>query len=207
MIKLFSLGKKKEEKAETPADDMLFAELQKIKEEIEKGSSPNISNLFGEMPSSSVTSAPNMPQPRQAAAQQQMPQQLPMPLSSSNVPAPQAAPQQPQTLLPPPQQYQPQPTPQPSTTLREEESFHPPEHERYEEHHKEEKAELYIKIDHYEKVLDILDRLKVKLKDLEHIINELKDIKEQENIKLEEMRDQLETTKENINDVLSLLKQ
>ena len=191
MIKLFSLGKKKEQKAESPAEDMLFSELQKIKEEIERGSTSGMSNLFGEQFSSQLPSSPQI-------AQQQSPQ-----VQSPPAPTPNPMQLQPTIPSPTPQIPAPQPTEQQSTLSREE----PRVSVESRAEHKEERAELYIKIDQYEKVLDILDRLKVKLKDLEHIINELKEIKEQENTKLEEMRDQLENTKENINDVLSLLKQ
>jgi len=191
MIKLFSLGKKKEERHEPASDDMLFAELQKIKEEIEKGSFGG-SSLFGEL-GGKATGGPSQLTPSSQATTQQV---SPLPPPPTTMPQQQAS----MPLLPPPT-----PSPQPQPEQQSQSTQIPKTEPRAE--HREEKVELYIKIDHYERVLDILDRLKLKLKDLEHIINELKEIKDQENTKLEEMRDQLENAKENINDVLSLLKQ
>jgi len=183
MIKLTLFGKKKEKKSEPSIENELFPELQRLKEEVEKGATLDFglrqnteqqSTLpLGQNTGMQTTSQTFQPQP--TITQNIQPQPI-------NVP-----------VTPPVEQEQKQITSTTTQTI---------EKERHGE-----KPELYIKIDDYKRVLDLLDKLKVRLKDLENILEELKMIKDKEGEKLEEMREELENTKENINSVLNLLKQ
>jgi len=69
-----------------------------------------------------------------------------------------------------------------------------------------EAPEIYVKLDNYKKVLDLLEKLKVKLKEIESLVNELKSVKESEVSKLEEIKERLERSKEDIGEVLENLK-
>ncbi|MEM1804779.1 MAG: hypothetical protein QXI77_02155 [Nanopusillaceae archaeon] len=69
-----------------------------------------------------------------------------------------------------------------------------------------ESPEIYVKLDNYKKVLNLLEKLKVKLKEIENLVNEIKGIKENEVNKLEEIKQRLEQSKENIGEVLENLK-
>ena len=69
-----------------------------------------------------------------------------------------------------------------------------------------ESPEIYVKLDNYKKVLELLEKLKVKLKEIESIVNELKSVKESEVAKLEEIKDRLEKSKDSIGEVLENLK-
>jgi len=69
-----------------------------------------------------------------------------------------------------------------------------------------EAPEIYVKLDNYKKVLDLLEKLKVKLREIESLVSELKSIKESEVSKLEEIKDRLERSKEDIGEVLENLK-
>ncbi|MEM1782759.1 MAG: hypothetical protein QW678_03595 [Candidatus Aenigmatarchaeota archaeon] len=69
-----------------------------------------------------------------------------------------------------------------------------------------ESPEIYVKLDNYKKVLNLLEKLKVKLKEIENLVNEIKSIKENEVNKLEEIKQRLEQSKENIGEVLENLK-
>ncbi|HIP66805.1 MAG TPA: hypothetical protein EYH09_01620 [Candidatus Nanopusillus sp.] len=190
MIKLTLFGKKKEEKPEFSVENELLPELQRLKEEVEKGGTLD----FGQLPQNTV------------------PQTAPLPLKQNT------------RVQHTPQGFQPQPTiqaptqnmytpPQPTNMSvippgeQEQRKIALPSTQNIEKRLYEERPELYIKIDDYKRVLELLDRLKVRLKDLESILEELKMIKDKEGEKLEEMREELENTKENINSVLDLLKQ
>jgi len=69
-----------------------------------------------------------------------------------------------------------------------------------------EAPEIYVKLDNYKKVLDLLEKLKVKFKEIESLVNELKSVKESEVSKLEEIKERLEKSKEDIGEVLENLK-
>jgi len=69
-----------------------------------------------------------------------------------------------------------------------------------------EAPEIYVKLDNYKKVLDLLEKLKIKLREIESLVSELKSIKESEVSKLEEIKDRLERSKEDIGEVLENLK-
>ncbi|RIB35134.1 MAG: hypothetical protein BXU00_02955 [Candidatus Nanoclepta minutus] len=69
-----------------------------------------------------------------------------------------------------------------------------------------ESPEIYVKLDNYKKVLDLLDKLKVKLKEIESLVGELRSVKESEVSKLEEIKERLEKSKEDIGEVLENLK-
>jgi len=190
MIKLTLFGKKKEEKSESSVENELLPELQRLKEEVEKGATLDFESLH------------------QNAESQSAP--LPLGQNTGIQTTPQGFQQQPVAQTPVQNIYtQPQPVNIPVIPSGEQEQRQStlPATQTIEKKRYEEKPELYIKIDDYKKVLELLDKLKVRLKDLENILEELKMIKDKEGEKLEEMREELENTKENINSVLNLLKQ
>ena len=190
MIKLTLFGKKKEEKSESSVENELLPELQRLKEEVEKGSTLDFESLH--------QNAETQPAP------------LPLGQNTGIQTTPQGFQQQPVAQTPVQNIYtQPQPVNIPVIPSGEQEQRQStlPATQTIEKKRYEEKPELYIKIDDYKKVLELLDKLKVRLKDLENILEELKMIKDKESEKLEEMREELENTKENINSVLNLLKQ
>jgi len=69
-----------------------------------------------------------------------------------------------------------------------------------------ETPEIYVKLENYKKVLDLLEKLKVKLKEIESLVNELKSVKDSEISKLEEIKERLEKSKEDMGEVLESLK-
>jgi len=192
MIKLTLFGKKKEEKHESSVENELLPELQRLKEEVEKGGNLDFRSLY-------------------QATESQHTTQLPLEQNTRMQPTvSQGFQSQPTVQTPVQNMYAP---PQPSNMPmnppigQEQRQLAPPTTQTIEKKMYEEKPELYIKIDDYKKVLELLDKLKVRLKELESILEELKMIKDKEGEKLEEMREELENTKENINSVLNLLKQ
>ncbi len=69
-----------------------------------------------------------------------------------------------------------------------------------------EKPELYVKIEKYKEMLELLDKIKLKLADLESVLEKLREIKEQEASKLSEWKNELEDAKTKIDEVLNIVK-
>jgi len=167
----------------------IFPELEKIKEEIDKAFSQPIASISTESP---------IYQTQRQATQSVMgfPFGETQGTAIYNTPQKQIMVQQPTIPTISSTQFQipPQPKIETQVTLEKAEKV-------------EEKPELYIKIDDYKRVLELLDKLKLKVKELENIFTQLREMKERESDKIEELRQQLEDTKENLNNILGILKQ
>lgn len=69
-----------------------------------------------------------------------------------------------------------------------------------------EERELYIKLEDYKRLIELLNKIKTKLKDIEDILNDIKNLKKQELDKIENNNEKLSQLRESIDDVLGLLK-
>ena len=176
---ILSFGKKKKAKIENipPAEEDVFPELKRIKDEIDRTlPQPNMQQEMSPTFGREFENVPLFQQYQQGT-----------PTQAINQPFP-ALPLQPQ-----------------QNTMTKATS--PTKQVPLETIEKEERPELYVKIDDYKKVLELLDKLKLKVKELETILTQLREMKENEMEKVEELKQQLEDAKENVNNILGILRQ
>lgn len=181
-------GRKKRE-PETSGD--IFSELEQYKQDIGgtdlfgNQNAKNMNDLFGQ-------NQQLLPPINQQGQQQQ--------LLQFSQPS-----QQTQQLLPPP----PPPFPQIEQPKIEKTVEKEVEKETMEEKGKEEKTErneIYVKLEDYKRLLEILEKIKLKLKEIESYVNELREMKEKEVSKMDEIKDRIDNSKEDISGILDILK-
>ena len=80
-----------------------------------------------------------------------------------------------------------------------------PEFPRMEEEHRYEKKPLFIKVDKYEDDIAILNSIKQRLEDASSIINELRQIRRNEDVQLDEWSENVRSIKEKLLNIDSML--
>lgn len=178
---LFKKGKNKK------AEEDLFGDLEDLKKELEVSEKP-------------LSLQQNQLQQMFLPAEQPRMQQIqPLGLPPLEQPFPQPL-QQPQPIG---QQFQQQikPPVQPQKPLQQEQKVEPQVKKS-----ESEKSEIYVKLDDYKRLLEILEKLKLKLREIESYVNELKEIKENEVTKIEDIKNRIENSKEDISSILDILK-